>query len=101
MVHVIATSFCLLQVWPCHNSAARCWPVTVETRVTSSDSRWTSSIGAGFLRVLRVSSAAHLSAISPYSCYSPDQAALYRTLGPKLGHLSLTRHLAGLRVNVV
>jgi hypothetical protein len=29
-------------------------------------------------------------------CDSPDQAAHYHTLGPKLGASSLTRHLAGI-----
>jgi hypothetical protein len=34
-------------------------------------------------------------------CNSPDQAAHYHTLGPKLGASSLTRHLAGLGLMVV
>jgi hypothetical protein len=34
-------------------------------------------------------------------CDSPDRAAHYHTLGPKLGVSSLTRHLAGLEVKVV
>jgi hypothetical protein len=31
----------------------------------------------------------------PMSCDTPDQAAHFRTLSPKLGASSLTRHLAG------
>jgi hypothetical protein len=34
-------------------------------------------------------------------CDSPDQAPHYHTLGPELGTLFLTRHLAGFEKNVV
>jgi hypothetical protein len=39
--------------------------------------------------------APHSSIIAPTRCHSPDQAAHYRTLGPKLGASSLTPTLGG------
>jgi hypothetical protein len=59
-------------------------------------------LGQVFLRVFRFSPVSvippllhtHLSPPREV-CDSPDQAARYHTLGPKLGASSLTRHLAG------
>lgn len=62
-----------------------------------------------FLRVLLLPSVNCHSTIPPHThltsplavCTSSDHAPYYHTLGPRLGTLRLTRHLAGLGVKVV
>jgi hypothetical protein len=106
---------CTYHIWPYLESGARRWLFTAETRVqsrvTSSEihggrsgwdySRFVSQFfGAPLLIIIPPLLHTHLS--PPYEvCDSPDQAAHYHTLGPKLGAASLTRHLAGLGVKLV
>jgi hypothetical protein len=88
--------------------AARLCLLTVETavqyRVTSSVvRRGRSGTGAVFLRFLQFFPVNHQSIIPPLLCIhlspphevcdSPDKAAHYHTLGPKLEAVSLTWHL--------
>jgi hypothetical protein len=80
------------------------WPLTAEAWVSAHVGFVTDKValGQGFLEVLLLSPVSIIPPLFPThlsqpheACDSPDQAAHYHTLGPKLGASSLTQHLAG------
>jgi hypothetical protein len=92
--------------------AVSSWPLTAEDRIRSRVIHVgfmvnKVTLGHVFLRVLRFSPASiippllHINLSPPHEeCVSPDEAAHYHHLGPKLGALFLTRHF-GWKQNLI
>jgi hypothetical protein len=82
--------------------AVNCWPLTAEAWACAQVSLrgvCSGQSGTGQVFLLLVTPMLHTHPAPPHKmCNSPDQAAHYHTLGPKLGASSVTWHFVGLRV---